>query len=261
MEELKEKLKQKLENQQKIPTYYDNYLKHLINNIKKGDDYTIEDVISEYKLYEDSKENRFVDYDTRTKKSIQRRMINIDYHQGTHSVVNWKGYSLFKSSNDMIIYSMLFNEIKPEIIIELGSGMGGSAVWMADLTKSLGLETEIISYDINKPNIEYNNIKFVEYDMNNVNETTIIPFSENYRGKRKIIIEDVHQNVKNLLFYLDKIVEINDYVILEDSIGKQTEIEEFVKMKPKKYLVDQYYLDFFGINMGSFVDSIFKISY
>ena len=36
----------------------------------------------------------------------------------------------------MAMYQMLLWELKPKTIIEIGSGTGGSAVWMADLMKS-----------------------------------------------------------------------------------------------------------------------------
>jgi len=48
-------------------------------------------------------------------------------------------------------------------------------------------------------------------------------------------------------------------LIVEDSDSKQKHIEEFTKKEPQKFMVDQYYLDFFGTNMTCSIDSIFKV--
>ena len=49
--------------------------------------------------------------------------------QGTHGLFTWKNHTIFKSVYDLAIYSMLIEELKPDVIIEIGSGKGGSAVW------------------------------------------------------------------------------------------------------------------------------------
>ena len=39
---------------------------------------------------------------------------------------------------------MLIEELKPDVIIEIGSGKGGSAVWLADMINVLGLDSKNI---------------------------------------------------------------------------------------------------------------------
>ena len=85
--------------------------------------------------------------------------------QGTYETIKWNNYDLYKTAFDMIIYMQLISEIKPEVIIEYGSGSGGSAMWLADLTKSMKLNTEIYSYDIKKPSFEYLGVSFEEIDL------------------------------------------------------------------------------------------------
>ena len=117
-----------------------------------------------------SKDNRFVSYQERkiiTQKQLQVKGLPFLLSQGTHSLIKWKQYDLYKTAHDLVLYSMLFNEVKPEIIIELGSGSGGSAVWMSDICNSLGFDYHIFSYDIKKPNFNYNNITFVEFGKRN----------------------------------------------------------------------------------------------
>ena len=179
--------------------------------------------------------------------------------QGTHSLIKWKEYDLYKTANDMVIYSMLLNEIRPEIILEFGSGNGGSAVWMADICKSLGLDYHIFSYDIKKPIFRYNDITFVEFDINTLDIDKKLPLFDGSNNKRILVIEDAHVNVSSVLHTVNKFLKSGDYLIVEDSDSKQKHIEEFTKKEPQKFMVDQYYLDFFGTNMTCSVDSIFKV--
>ena len=82
------------------------------------------------------------------------------------------------------------------------------------------------------------------------------------------INEDVHVNVVGLLEYLDKFTEPGDYLLVEDTnpikptyIGqglvkelgydplgneKLEQVKMFMKDRADRYLVDQYYNDFFG---------------
>jgi len=154
---------------------------------------------------------------------------------------------------------MLLNEIRPEIIVEFGSGSGGSAVWMADICKSLGLDYHIFSYDIKKPIVKHNDITFVEFDINTLDLDKDLPLLNYFNKKRKLVIEDAHVNVSSVLNAVNKFLSAGDYLIVEDSGSKQKQIEEFTKKEPKKFMLDQYYLDFFGTNMTCSIDSLFKV--
>ena len=248
----------KIIQQDNIPTFFDNALEnHIVNRNSSDIDYSyiFETLIK-------SKNNRFISYEERktiTKNKMQINGLPVLTSQGTHSLIKWKEYDLYKSANDIVTYSMLFNEIKPEIIIELGSGSGGSAVWMADLCKSLGLDFHIFSYDIKKPNFKYNNISFVEFDINTLDAEKGLPFINSLNKKRILVIEDAHVNVLSVLNTVNKFLRTGDYLIVEDSVFKQKDIEEFTKIEPQKYMLDQYYLDFFGTNMICSIDSIFRV--
>ena len=161
---------------------------------------------------------------------------------------------------NLTVESLLFKEfenLKPDYIIELGSGLGSSAVWMADTCNSLGLKTHVYSFDIIKPNLKHKNVSFIKQDINNLEEFSELKFLKNINGK-KIIIEDAHVNINNVLNFFDKYLKKDDYLIIEDSSGKQKSIKKFTDLKDAKYKVDQFYLDFFGTNITSCVNSIFK---
>ncbi len=248
----------KIISQDNIPTFFDNAVEAHIINLNSNDvdySYMFESAIK-------SKANRFISYKERKKITQNKRQLNglpFCISQGTHSLIRWKEYDLYKTANDLVIYSMLLNELKPEIIVELGSGNGGSAVWMADICKSLGLNFHVFSYDIKKPSFKYNDITFVEFDINTLDIAKKFPLLEVSKNKRILVIEDAHVNVLSVLNTVNKFLSSGDYLIVEDSESKQKQITEFTKKEPDKFRLDQYYLDFFGTNMTCSLDSIFKV--
>ena len=248
----------KIESQDGIPSFFDNAVSSHINGIYS-------DVIDYSYLFESlnaSKCNRFISYEERilnTKNRTQVAGLPFELSQGTHSLIRWKNYDLYKTTNDLVLYWMILDEIKPQIIVELGSGCGGSAVWMADISKALGFHTHIFSYDINKPNFIYPGVSFVEFDINKLNINDGFPELHSYKGNSKLFIEDAHVNTLAVLSSINQLVEKGDYLIIEDSFNKQKDIAHFCKLQSKKYMVDQFYLDFFGLNMTCSIDSIFRI--
>ena len=98
----------------------------------------------------------------------------------------------------------------------------------------------------------------MEYDLEKINGKTLIPYSDEFIGN-KLVIEDAHVNLKNVLTAFDNILNKNDYLIVEDSYAKQEIIKNFVNRKDHKYKLDQFYLDFFGTNITCSINSIFKV--
>ena len=261
MESVTNWLGEKLVNQNFDPTFFDT---RIIQSLSKKDQNADIDYAKIYHSLHTSKVNRFTTYAERVARTKNKGHIT-GFHssisQGTHSLIKWKEYDIFKSSNDLVVYWMIFQEIKPEVIIELGSGRGGSAIWMADICKSLGLDTEVISLDIEMPTATHPNVTFQEFDLMSIGCTDItIPARDKLNGKKKIIIEDAHVNLLNVFVELDKLLETNDYLIIEDSGNKQEQISVFMDRSINNYVADQYYLDFFGLNTTCCIDSIFKVT-
>ena len=269
-EELKERfinslldivLQHKINNEQnKIPSFFDNFL---LPHMREGG-------VNASKAYEwfrstiSSKVNRFKDFNLRSEENCifsnhpRTNGMSVVLSQGTHGVFTWKGHIVFKSVFDLAIYSMLIEELKPDVIIEIGSGKGGSAVWLADMVKILGLKTQIYSYDINKPGFNYPAVNFIKFDLDNLNEQVDFPEHEDWIGS-KLIIEDAHVNIPEVLNKIDSKVSKGDYLIVEDSDGKQKDLVDFLKNTKTTYQTDQHYLDLFGRNGTSATNSIFKV--
>ena len=255
------KFVKKLHSQDGVPTFFDNAVEsHLINGKNSNSDFC--EVFEKGQL---SKENRFVSYSSRVKDISKSTSINLLHpgglpflsSQGVHSLIKWKETPMYKTAFDLVIYSMLLQEIKPDIIIELGSGSGGSAIWLADTASMLGFDTHVYSFDINKPSIKHDNVTFIEQDLEKINLQNK-PTHWEFFNKKKIIIEDAHVNLQELLNLFDTILRKDDYLIIEDSVQKQDIISHFSIEKEPKYKLDQFFLDFFGTNVTCCINSIFK---
>jgi cephalosporin hydroxylase len=175
------------------------------------------------------------------------------YSQGAGTVFRWHGVPCFKTVYDIAIYSMLIDELRPGTIIELGSGTGGSALLYADLCAGTGLTTEIISIDTAMPKISDSRIAFIQADCASWLEATAKSNRELQRPC--LVVEDFHGDLAGFFSNLDSILEAGDYLVIEDSSGKQNRIAELIADRP--YLVDAKYTDFFGINCTSAINSIF----
>ena len=254
------KLVKKLHDQNGIPTFFDNnVISQLISKNKPTSDFC--DIFEKGQL---SIENRFVTYSERIENfskipTTDRLFDELPFitSQGTHSLIKWKEQTIYKTTFDLTIYSMLLQEVRPEVIIELGSGSGGSAIWLADTAAAIGLDTHIYSFDINKPLIKHDKVTFIEEDLTKINQKNKPAYWELFKGK-KIIIEDAHVNIKEVLNLFDTILRKNDYLIIEDSNIKQEIISHFLIEKEVKYKLDQFFLDFFGTNVTCCTNSIFK---
>ena len=246
--------------QNKIPSFFDNFL---LSQLQVGGSDTSK-VYDSLKTMFSKRVNRFVDYTTRSNENCffsnkaRTDEMGVVLSQGTHGLFTWKNHTIFKSVYDLAIYSMLIEELKPDVIIEIGSGKGGSAVWLADMINVLGLDSKIYSYDINKPNFTYPRVSFIKFDLYNLNDKINFPESDNWNGS-KLIIEDAHVNIPVVLNKIDSLVLKGDYLIVEDSDDKQKDLISFLNTTANKYLADQHYLDLFGRNGTSAINSIFKI--
>jgi cephalosporin hydroxylase len=175
------------------------------------------------------------------------------YSQGAESVFRWRGVPCFKTVYDLAIYIMLVDELRPGTIIELGAGVGGSALFFADLCQSAGLTTDVISIDVAAGEVADPRIKFVQSDC-------FAWLAEAATSKREfrrpcLVIEDFHGDLGRYFGDLDLILQAGDYLVIEDSSVKQNPIAQVIADRP--YLVDTKYTDFFGINCTSALNSIF----
>jgi cephalosporin hydroxylase len=175
------------------------------------------------------------------------------YSQGVGDVFRWRGIPCFKTVHDLAIYAMIISELRPSTIIELGSGIGGSALFFADVSTLMGLATQVISIDKEIGEVSDSRIDFVRSDC-------VVWLEAAAKSKREfrrpcLLVEDFHADLTSFFEHVDAILEDGDYLFIEDSHSKQRRIAEVVAGRP--YVIDSKYTDFFGINCTSAMNSIF----
>ena len=194
-------------------------------------------------------QKRFVHFHDRPQYSN----IHIDsflLSQGVRDCMTWRGIAVGKCVYDFALYPMIIWENRPATILEIGSGEGASAIWMADLCQSYGLSTRVYSIDINPITLKHEKVTFFQGNSKEINSV----FDVKNLPHPWLIVEDAHVEVNKIMEYFEGHMHRGDYLIIEDSRGKpQTKLEV-----PNTLYVDAYYCDYFGINATSAMNSILR---
>lgn len=186
------------------------------------------------------------------KKSYSLEGIDKGHHQ-----VTYRGVPCVKCPFDYVMYQMIIAEVKPDIIIEIGTNKGGSALYMADLMENMG-KGMIHTIDItdetpdlvkSHPRITTFHEGWDAYDL-----------SLAVRYKTILVIEDSSHYYQNTLQAITKfapLVTKGSYLIVEDGIiddlgrkkayhgGPVKAIEEFLPKHPE-FFIDLKWVNFFG---------------
>jgi len=177
--------------------------------------------------------------------------------QGVQGPLQWRGRHLFKNVWDLAIYQQLLGDLQPATIVELGSGTGASALWFNDMIAMLTpTPTKILSFDIKPPSLAHDHIVFLHVDLSEdlspIRQLVPVDLPRPW-----LIIEDAHVNTLEILQFFDDLVMPGDYIVVEDSLSKQLSLARFAESRNDSYLIDGKYVDMFGINATSAMNSIF----
>lgn len=179
------------------------------------------------------------------------------YHQ-RHVIFNqkYKGLKMIKNPFDLITYEEILWEIKPTIVIEIGSSQGGFALWLKDRTQIMRLNTKIVTIDLsgnanrNLNSFKSDNLMCIVGDCNS---SDILSKLKNCISKNDVvlIIEDSSHTFENTFRVLEnykKIVTVGSYIIVEDGIcdvlnigpspGPMKAIEKWINDN-KNYMIDR----------------------
>lgn len=184
---------------------------------------------------------------------ITDRFVDL-YYSGNHPILEWRGYELLKNPCDLWVYIELIKEIRPKYIIETGTHHGASALYYSDMAKMLGIQTTVITIDIN-PKIDYDlkTTNIISLKGISTSKEIIVQIEKivNHNDTIIVILDSDHskKNVLNELNLYSKFVSKDSYLIVEDTIinGHPT----FPSHGPGPYEAIE---DFFKINDSFSVD-------
>lgn len=177
-----------------------------------------------------------------------------------HACITYRGTILQKSPFDYVLFRMVIEKIKPDLIIEIGCQNGGGALYMADIMEKIGdgsgivhtIDVQDARTDLVKehPRIKYFGKGWQNYDITN---------AEGF--KNIMVIDDGAHNYLDCIGALRKfshLVPSGGSYIVEDGIvsrydwkmfdgGPQRAIDEFFA-ENDDFKVDRFWCDFFGEN-------------
>ncbi len=165
--------------------------------------------------------------------------------------VHWKGVPNIKDPYDLALVPLLLWELKPRTVIELGSYLGGSAVWMADQLDAMKIDAKVYSFDIDISRIEVKHprVEFLRGDC--MKPETLEPAGIADLPRPWLLIEDAHINTLGVLNHFHRHLRSGDYLIVEDTayiLEKYRALERFMEDHGESYRVDTRYTDLFGYN-------------
>jgi cephalosporin hydroxylase len=185
-----------------------------------------------------------------------------------HFKTFYRGLKTIKCPFDYVLYQMLINEVKPDLIIEIGTAHGGSALYLADLMQNIG-HGQIHTIDINEEHFLINSEELKELIDQNPRITRFLGGYENYNldltnsfDKIMLIDDGSHHysDVLSVMHKFEKIISEDSYMIIEDGTvnwwgveglfdgGPLRAIQEFLEQNTE-FEIDRKWCDFFGKNV------------
>jgi cephalosporin hydroxylase len=175
---------------------------------------------------------------------------------------NYAGRRCIKNPFDLALYSMLISRERPGTIIEIGSAAGGSALWFACQCRGLGLDTQVLSVDINPVvDLEYPGVSFLAGDIHDLQATRLPELLVSAKRPFLVIEDGPHTREACLaaLNFFDQFLQRGEYIVIEDGIlydlgywqlqnGPNRAVAEFLATHGTRYTCDREMCDFFGRN-------------
>lgn len=186
--------------------------------------------------------------------SIQRGALQYSY----------RGRSMLKNPFDVALYQRLLWQTKPRTIVEIGSYLGTSALWLADMLRLYGIDGQVLSLDIEPPQapFERSDIRFIQGDANRLDDSPLVGMLETAQRPLLVIEDSTHQAATTLavLRFFDRYLRRDEYIVIEDGLvtdlgqahkyagGPGAGISQFLATRGADYEIDASYCDHYGRN-------------
>ncbi len=159
------------------------------------------------------------EYDKKYAMSLAQWLI---HHQKdiVYTKASWMGTTVWKNPFDIWIYQEIIHEVKPDVIVEIGSQYGGSTKYLAHLLDIVGTGI-VISIDIDRSGYDLVHGRVIALTGNSADPEIIAEVERLCRDKTVLIIHDGdHRKVQVLkdLNNYSPLVSVNSYFIVEDGI-------------------------------------------
>lgn len=181
-----------------------------------------------------------MDQDKNTIEEFHKILYKI-MHEVWWTVPLWRGCYAAKNPIDLMMYSQIIFETKPDFIIECGTQAGGSAAFMADMC-NLNNKGKVITIDINK-SVDFNNERI--YPIIGDCIASVSEVIEQIKDAEKVMVvldcDHTKEHVLQELKHYAPLVTKGNYLIVEDTningnpvfpefgFGPNEALQEFLK--------------------------------
>jgi len=144
------------------------------------------------------------------------------YHQReiVFGKATWRGTTVWKNPLDAWVYQEIIFEVRPDVVVEIGTRYGGSALFFADLL-TLADKGVVISIDADHSEcrIEHGRVQLLTG--NSSDPAVIGQVREACAGRRVLVMQDGGHDADQALADLENyapLVSVGSYFIMEDGI-------------------------------------------
>jgi cephalosporin hydroxylase len=135
---------------------------------------------------------------------------------------SYRGIPMLKNPFEVALYPLLFWQVKPRTVIEIGSYLGGSALWLADLMRNCDINGTVISIDIKTPAPpeRRNNVRFLKGDANAL-DAVLSPAFLARLDRPLVVVEDSTHAAETTLAVLEffgPVLRSGEYIVIEDGV-------------------------------------------
>ncbi|MFH1822834.1 MAG: CmcI family methyltransferase [Patescibacteria group bacterium] len=186
-----------------------------------------------------------------------------------HHNITYRGVKAIRCPFDYVLYQMILYEIKPDLVIEIGTNIGGGALYIADIldvirkgvVHTIDIQKQSDDLLLNHKRIRLFTEGWEKYDIKEAAGFNTV-----------LVIEDashIYENTLNSINKFAPLVSVNSYLIVEDGIvnelgmskeyhgGPLKAINEFMKIN-NNFIIDRKWCDFFGKNATFNVNGYLK---
>lgn len=146
-----------------------------------------------------------------------------DLKEQTFATTTWHGVPLVKTPADILVLQQIIVETRPELIVETGVYVGGSAALFASVQEALGIDGKVIAVDVDLSFVHErvkDNPRIELLEGSSTDPGIVSHIRAAAKGKRTMVDLDAdhraHHVLEELRTYSD-LVSPNCYLIVEDS--------------------------------------------